>query len=134
MDTLELQLEPSIGSLDRLRAFLESQLASRIPPSRHIPEILVAATELFVNACEHGQIDPGGTIRIQTRHVDGDFEVTMEYVGNRFDPPAADLPESTDLPESGLGLFIVRHLSDSVRFDPSATPRGVQRVVFRKET
>lgn len=125
--------EPSVGSLDRLRDFLESQVAAASRTPRHLPEILVAATELFVNACEHGEIAPGDTIRVEAAAIAADFEVAMAYVGRRFEPPPAAWPDTMDLPESGLGLFIVRHLSDSVRFEPSEAERGLQRVVFRKE-
>ncbi|MFQ5598999.1 MAG: ATP-binding protein [Candidatus Krumholzibacteriia bacterium] len=128
-----IQLEPSVGQLERLREFLDEDLGELDPRDGPRPEVLVAMTELFVNACKHAKIDPGRTILVSSQRLEGELIVTLEYDGIQFRPDGAREPCWDELPENGMGLFVAWQLLDSLEFEPSTQPRGTQRIRARKK-
>jgi serine/threonine-protein kinase RsbW len=48
----------------------------------------------------------------------GAMTVRMADYGSSFDPTVVPSPDLDTLPESGLGLFIIRSFMDSVSYEP----------------
>lgn len=127
-----LRLEPAVTQLDKLRLFLGQELQDLDEVRGPRPELLVAATEVFVNACEHAQVPPGSQVHVRLQRAERDVEITLEYAGVRFAPQGFQLPVPGTLPERGLGLFVASQLVDAIEFTPSPSAHGMQRVQLRK--
>ncbi len=120
-----------------LRLAIDSRLAAVAPAARAVREFLVAAggdaleaaqaelcvTEAANNAIRHAyRLQPGGTIEIACV-ADGDRVVLA--VADRGEPmrepprprpPEFDPADIENLPEGGMGLFLIGALMDEVRY------------------
>ena len=80
-------------------------------------EIVSAFSEAFNNVVIHGY--EGGLVReIEIEVVLGESSITVHLrdFGKSFDFSSVPLPSLDDLPESGLGVFIIRSFMDDVRY------------------
>ena len=80
-------------------------------------EIVSAFSEAFNNVVIHGY--EGGPVReIEIEIVLGEAAITVHVrdYGKSFDFSSVPLPVLDDLPESGLGVFIIRSFMDDVRY------------------
>lgn len=76
-------------------------------------QVVSAVGEAFNNVVLHGYADQEvGTIelRIQTRR--GRIQIELRDWGASFDPGAVPAPQLDELPESGLGLYIMQSFMD----------------------
>lgn len=81
--------------------------------------VISAFSEAFNNAAEHAYHDrPVGEVDIEM-HI-GNDEITIRVAdrGATFNPDAVPAPDLDALPESGLGLFIMRSFMDEVNYSP----------------
>lgn len=105
-----------------------SQIAQEVGLSEERASLfVVAVTEALSNAIIHGnRQDPTRLVHIRFRYFPAQeastpakLRVEVEDEGTGFDPSV--LPDPTDeknlLRESGRGIFLMRHLADSVTFD-----------------
>jgi serine/threonine-protein kinase RsbW len=115
-----LSLESSIDQLNEVEALIDS-----LHESNHIPEsvygnVLVAVTEAFLNAINHGNNQDS------TKNTDLDFEldessltIKVSDQGAGFDFENLPDPTSPDNLEktNGRGLFIIKNLADELTFE-----------------
>jgi serine/threonine-protein kinase RsbW len=78
-----------------------------------------AVGEAFNNVVEHAyEGRDAGEVTIIIDSKPGEMCVTMSDDGRPFDIDAVPAPDLAALPESGMGLFIIRSFVDEVRYEP----------------
>jgi serine/threonine-protein kinase RsbW len=83
--------------------------------------LVSAVGEAYNNIVLHGYAgrEPGSVqVRIENRP--DSVEVVIKDTGMSYDPAEAPLPDLDSLPESGLGVFIMRSFMDEVRYVPGS--------------
>jgi serine/threonine-protein kinase RsbW len=92
-------------------------------------QVVSAVGEAFNNIAIHGYSDAEpGVVQIEISRVAQGIEVCMMDYGVTFDLllslASAERPsiEPDQLAESGMGLFIIRSLMDSVSYEPKSEP------------
>jgi serine/threonine-protein kinase RsbW len=91
-------------------------------PAREFEHQVVSAFgEAFNNVALHGFVGVGeGEIEIEI-DVGGDaMTIRMKDYGVGFDPSSVPKPDLGTLPESGLGLFIIKSFMDEVHYQTGA--------------
>jgi len=84
-------------------------------------QVVSAFGEAFNNAaihCYRGR-DPGD-VEIELEVADDTITIRMLDYGNSFDPDAVPAPDLDALPESGMGIFIIKSFMDEVSYQPGA--------------
>ncbi|WP_437600848.1 ATP-binding protein [Sorangium sp. So ce590] len=88
--------------------------------------------EAFNNIAIHGYRDgPPGDVDIEIESGADGIIIRLMDTGRSFDPAAIDNPPIDDLPESGMGLFIIKSFMDEVDYCPGSP--NVLRLVKRRE-
>jgi serine/threonine-protein kinase RsbW len=102
-------------------------------PEEFEPEVVSAVGEAFNNIALHGY---AGRVPEEVRiEVEWDRErlvVTMVDTGNTFDPASVAPPKLEEMPERGMGLFIMTSCMDEVDYQPG--PPNVLRLVKLRRT
>jgi serine/threonine-protein kinase RsbW len=81
-------------------------------------QVLSAVGEAVNNITLHGYRDrPSDIIRARMRIDGGVLRLAIEDYGASFDPLSVRLPDLDALPESGLGIYIIRCLMDEVSYE-----------------
>ncbi|HJX52347.1 MAG TPA: ATP-binding protein [Polyangia bacterium] len=81
--------------------------------------VVSAVGEAFNNIALHSYRDrPPDVVRLRMTIEPGVLHLTMEDYGVSFDPLTACVPDLEALPESGMGIFIMRSLMDEVTYQP----------------
>jgi serine/threonine-protein kinase RsbW len=91
----------------------------------------LALEEVFMNVVMHGsRADRAPGVKVSMTVVDGGVMLTVEDDGPAFDPlslPAPDLTASLEARRvGGLGVFLVRQVMDSVRYERRDTTNRLQ--------
>jgi serine/threonine-protein kinase RsbW len=83
--------------------------------------VISAVGEAFNNVALHGYRgrEPG-IVRIELEMDGGGLRVRLEDYGSSFDPAGIGQPDLASLPESGMGVFILRSLMDDVSYVPGS--------------
>ncbi len=87
-------------------------------PEEFTHEVVSAIGEAFNNVAIHGYADrePGDVfVEIRT-HADR-LDLEVQDTGHSFHPDDAPEPDLAQLPESGMGLFIIRACMDEVTYE-----------------
>jgi serine/threonine-protein kinase RsbW len=134
---LEIPARPAYLSLVRL--IVDAAVGSLAPglSVARLDDLKIAVTEACSNAIEaHEAIRADGPVVVRCT-VD-DHHVTVDIVdrGRGFDPDRVEaLPAATDprrlRHESGLGIPLMRTLTDEVAFSPDADGTRVSLTVYR---
>mgnify|MGYP003543361940 FL=1 len=134
---LEIPARPAYLSLVRL--IVDAAVGSLAPglSVARLDDLKIAVTEACSNAIEaHESILADGPVVV--RCVIDDHQVTVDIVdrGRGFDPDRVEtLPAATDprrlRHESGLGIPLMRTLTDEVAFSPDADGTRVSLTVYR---
>jgi serine/threonine-protein kinase RsbW len=134
---LEIPARPAYLSLVRL--IVDAAVGSLAPglSVARLDDLKIAVTEACSNAIEaHEAILAEGPVVV--RCVIDDHQVTVDIVdrGRGFDPDRVEtLPAATDprrlRHESGLGIPLMRTLTDEVAFTPDADGTRVSLTVYR---
>lgn len=112
----------TLDSLAQISAFIADATAQTGLDAHAAWQVELAVDEAATNIIQHGY-DPSapGTIALAWRVEDDAFVVILRDTGRRFNPddiPAPDITSPLDERQAGgLGLYIMKQLMDSVRFD-----------------
>jgi len=110
LTTSIIHVEPFIRSIKELRL---------LNPDRY-HDMLVATTEAVNNAIIHGNaLNPEKPVLIDVQTGSNEAIIVIQDNGHGFDPesvPDPRLPENI-LREGGRGVFLIKHLADSVEFN-----------------
>ncbi|MGQ9863693.1 MAG: ATP-binding protein [Bacteroidia bacterium] len=112
-------LPSDLNALNDLEAMLEKIHSEAQLPEDKLPNFLVAVIEAVSNAILHGnQKDLSKNVEVQISRFPDKVQIWVRDQGRGFDHH--HLPEPTEgdylLRESGRGIFLMRHLADSVEF------------------
>ena len=95
-------------------------------------EVVSAVGEAFNNIALHGHAGmPPGPVRIEVAWDARRLVVTMIDSGRTFDPASVAPPKLEEMPERGMGLFIMTKSMDEVDYQPG--PPNVLRLVKLRE-
>jgi serine/threonine-protein kinase RsbW len=79
--------------------------------------VLSAVGEAYNNIVLHGYSGRvPGSVQVKIRNCPKCVQVEIKDTGASFDPTQAPLPDLTALPESGLGIFLIRAMVDEVSY------------------
>ncbi len=107
--------------LPTLSKFLQDFWSESDLPVAEAVTFQLALEEVFMNVVMHGsRVDRAPRVEVSVALVDGGVTLIVEDDGSPFDPlslPAPDLMASLEeRPVGGLGVFLVRQMMDSVRY------------------
>jgi serine/threonine-protein kinase RsbW len=91
--------------------------------------VISAFGEAFNNVVLHGENPEGAELEVQVEHAAGRITIRLIDYGRSFDIAAVPSPELEKLPESGMGLFIMRACMHSVSYEPG-TPNVLTMVRY----
>ncbi len=125
--TATLEVPAKVEELDRVNAFLHSELKQRLCPQRVQNQLDIAVEELFVNVCHYAypQATPEnpGTVRIQRTYTAEPASITVDIIddGVSYNPlakPDAVTPGNIeDVPIGGLGILMAKRCADEMRYE-----------------
>lgn len=93
-------------------------------------ETVTAVGEAFNNVAIHAYRDVPGDVELTIDSDATGVEIRMTDWGRSFDPSLVPSPDLDELPENGMGLFIMRSFMDEVDYLPGAP--NVLRMVKRR--
>jgi serine/threonine-protein kinase RsbW len=87
-----------------------------------IDQVVSAFGEAFNNTAIHSYGDPTATGDVEIEIEVGDTFITIRLLdyGRSYDMSSVPVPDLDTLPESGMGLFIIRSFMDEVNYVPGA--------------
>ncbi len=100
--------------------YLESTLKAAGIEKDTVADIAIAVTEVVNNAIDHGNAaDPEKSVTLEMTISEKEIAISIADEGGGFNPEAVDDPLAKEnlLKEVGRGIFIVRHLMDTVSID-----------------
>jgi len=100
--------------------FVELRLRERNLADTLIADIAICATEIVNNGINHGnKQDLNKTVTLELKFDSDQVMIIVTDQGNSFDPTAVEDPGDPRnlLREVGRGIFIVKHLMDTVEID-----------------
>ena len=138
--TIQLSIPPRNDHLALVRRVVSTAaLVADELPDRRIDDLSLAVSEACANAIDAqraiGQLEP---VVIEIEVSPGSVAVTVTDHAGGFAPEAVDPLPSVEDPgrlrhEHGLGLPLMRSLSESVRFDRTAKGTAVRIEVSRRD-
>ena len=132
----ELMVTASADNLERVRAFVSSQLDAVDCPLKTCMQISVAVEEVFTNiACYAYAPDTGNVlIQVEIHGEENTAEITFLDKGVPYDPLDREDPDvslsAEDREIGGLGIFLAKKLMDEMRYAHS----GGQNILTLKKS
>jgi len=124
-----LRVVASFCRLARADAASTKQEASRSPPDEFDDKVVSAVGEAFNNVAIHGYRGRRpGMVSLELELIRDGIRVRLTDTGAVFDPSGAPVPHLASLPESHMGLFIIRSCMDTVTYE-QGTPPSVPNVL-----
>jgi len=107
-----------------------TQEASHDDSDHHFDtKVVSAVSEVFNNIAIHGYENrAAGVVDIEIELSRRCIKLRLADTGRRFDPEVATSEDPGELPESHMGLFIVRKFMDEFSYEPGDAP-GAQNVM-----
>ena len=138
MAEIRLEIPPRLDYLAVVRLVVATAAALDPPlPESRLDDLRLAVTEACSNAIKAHRPEAESDPVVVSCHLDDDrFQVDIRDRGPGFDPDALRaLPEPTDPKrlqhESGLGIPLIRVLTDEVTFEPAADGTVVSMTLKR---
>lgn len=131
-DRLSITVPSDLRYRDAVGALIQ-QVCSRLQPGDRGQslgfQVVSAFNEAFNNVCRHAYEDPGEIeILLEIRGLELVIELRDE--GRIFDFNSVEMPDLMEMPESGLGIFIIRSFMTEVEYRPGAAgAKNVLRMV-----
>jgi serine/threonine-protein kinase RsbW len=119
---LVLRVVASFCRLARLDA-QSKQEASRAPSDEFDDKVVSAVGEAFNNVAIHGYRGrTPGNVELELELTGDDVTIRLLDTGAIFDPSGSPDPHLSSLPESHMGLFIIRSCMDVVSYRAGCPP------------
>jgi len=123
-ETASLCIAATVENLARMRSFVDEAATRMGAGSDCIANMVLAMDEAATNIILHGYCNEPGCIEIEVAYKDDTLMVTLRDQAPLFDPrlvpePCIDLPLDKR-PLGGLGVYIMRHLTDELRYRVTA--------------
>jgi len=112
-----LTIPANLAEISAFTPKLESQLQHLVVEVR--TTVTLAVHELLVNIVEHGYMDEAGKIDLTITHTSIDLSIVVtDQAKTAFEmPDQIDAPDPVDLPEGGMGMFIIHQAFDAVKYE-----------------
>jgi serine/threonine-protein kinase RsbW len=120
-----LRVVASFCRLARVDAALSNQKqeASRTATDEFDDKVVSAVGEAFNNVAIHGYRGRRpGTVSLELELIRDGIRIRLTDTGAVFDPSWASEPHLASLPESHMGLFIIRACMDTVTYEQGTPP------------
>ncbi len=104
-----MPIRGGMGAPRRARRSVLSQLERHITPAT-ASDVAVVVSELVTNSVVHADVGPDGTVTVELMRLDDRVRISVIDPGSQLEPRI--LPPDHER-VGGLGLFIVRELSDA---------------------
>lgn len=105
-----------VGAACKLVGTPEDEAAPTRPDTRWDNEVVSAFGEAFNNAAIHSYDGRAGDVEIEVEVQSSAIVIRLLDYGRSFDLDSVPLPDLDALPESGLGLYIIRSFMDDVTY------------------
>ena len=118
--------------LNDVDVFIEGLLRGYGTDESTIADIAISVSELVNNAMRHGnKSDVDENVIVTINKKSGTVEIKIEDKGNGFNPDTIDNPLEDEnlLKEVGRGIFIVKSLMDSIKFN--STENGTTVIISK---
>jgi serine/threonine-protein kinase RsbW len=124
---------PTPGKVDLANGARQAEAENRYQEFRS--HVVSAVGEAFNNIALHGYKgrDPG-VIEIEVDVSAEQLSIELRDYGSSYDPSFAQAPDLEALPESGLGVFIMKSFMDRVEYTPGEPNVHPQRANVLKLT
>jgi anti-sigma regulatory factor (Ser/Thr protein kinase) len=119
----ELRIDATIENLDRVLAFLDTELEGIDCPMKEQMQLDVAVEEIFVNIASYAYQPGTGDALIQVESLDGPKRVEVTFVdsGVPYNPLLKEDPDVTLSVEErqigGLGIYMVKKSMDDMTYE-----------------
>ena len=119
----ELEIEAKVENLDKVLAFVDSELESKDSPMKIQVQIDIAVEEIFVNIAHYAYKPSVGmaTICVEVKDEPLEMELTFIDSGIPYNPLAREDPDITLSAEEreigGLGIYMVKKSMDKVSYE-----------------
>ena len=129
--TVELRLDARAENLALTRLALAGVAANGGAPREVVSDLKLAVTEACTNVIKHAYGEPpvGGEIVVRYTVEPGILSIEVEDTGSGFDPGSSPTPDQNGDGGNGMGLMIIRVLTDELNV--TSTGSGT-RVAFVK--
>jgi serine/threonine-protein kinase RsbW len=99
-------------------------------------QVVSAFNEAFNNLTQYAYDPPtSGVVDVELTIADGELSLSLLDSGNTFDLDTVQDPDLNELPETGLGIFIIRSFMTDVSYEPGSGGRKNRlRMVRRLDT
>jgi len=115
-----LQLIAGLDQLAAIRDFVQQEADRLGVDQSAIDDLLLAVTEVVTNSIEHGYQGQPGPVEIEIDTVGDSVVVRLRDQAPAFDPRLAPLPDTSLPPQArpvgGLGVFLVRNITDEMSY------------------
>jgi serine/threonine-protein kinase RsbW len=92
----------------------------------------VCAVEAFNNIVIHGYRENSGEVHVEIEAAEDGITIRLLDTGNTFNPSDVAKPRLAELPESGMGMFIIHSFMDQVRYSPGQPPDKPNLLLLHK--
>ena len=131
----DLAVEASLDNLREVRSFIDRAGADLGVNDRALGDLRLAVDEAMTNVVLHGYGSAGGPAEIHM-HAEGEAVVIRILDrARRFDPSEVKAPQLhtafKDRPAGGMGIFLIRKMTDEAEFLPRPGGGNEIRLVKR---
>jgi len=120
----DLSVKASLDNLQEVRSFIDRAGARLGVGESVLGDLRLAVDEAVTNVVLHGYGNAGGDVEVHMRADGDDVVIRILDRAARFDPdevesPHLDMP-LRDRPAGGMGIFLIRQMTDQAEFLPRA--------------
>lgn len=118
----DLSVKASLDNLQKVRSYIDRVGASLVVTETALADLRLAVDEAVTNVVIHGYEESDGIVELHM-HAEGDtvFIRIRDYAAS-FDPSQVKAPqldiELKDRPFGGMGIFLIRKMTDEAEFLP----------------
>lgn len=131
----DLSVEASLDTLQAIRSFVDRAGASLGIAESPLGDLRLVVDEAVTNIVLHGYGNSGGLVELNMRADGGDVVISILDRARRFDPDVVEAPHLDtplqDRPAGGMGIFLIRQMTDRAEFLPRPGGGNELRLVKR---